>query len=61
MNRRSETSDSQAQANLAEQAEMLAEAGVDLLVAEATGSIKHRHWVIEACVSTGLPVWAWLY
>ena len=58
MNRRSETSDAQAQANLVEQAEILAEAGVDLLVAEATGSTKHRHWVIEACVSTGLPVWA---
>ena len=58
MNRRSETSDAQAQANLHEQAEILAEAGVDLLVAEATGSTEQRYWVIEACVSTGLPVWA---
>ena len=58
MNRRSETSDAQAKSNLVEQAEMLAEAGVDLLVAEATGSTEQRHWVIEACVSTGLPVWA---
>jgi S-methylmethionine-dependent homocysteine/selenocysteine methylase len=58
MNRRSETSDAQAKSNLVEQAQILAEAGVDLLVAEATGSTEQRHWVIEACVSTGLPVWA---
>ena len=57
-NRRSETTDAQAQSNLREQAEILAEAGVDLLVAEATGSTEQRHWVIEACVATGLPVWA---
>jgi S-methylmethionine-dependent homocysteine/selenocysteine methylase len=55
---RSETSNAQAKANLWEQAEILAEAGVDLLLAEATGSTEQRHWVIEACVSTGLPVWA---
>ena len=55
---RSETSDAQAKDNLREQAEVLAEAGVDLLLAEATGSTEQRHWVIEACVSTGLPVWA---
>ena len=36
----------------------MAEAGVDLLVAEATGSTEQRRWVIEACVATGLPVWA---
>ena len=53
----SETSDEQAQANLREQAEILAEAGVDLFVAEATGSTTQRKWVIEACKSTGLPVW----
>ena len=57
-NRRSETTDAQAQSNLREQAEILAEAGVDLLVAEATGSTEQRCWVIEACVATGLPVWA---
>ena len=55
---RSETSDAQARSNLREQAEILAEAGVDFLAAEATGSTEQRHWVIEACVSTGLPVWA---
>ncbi len=54
---RSETSEAQAKANLREQAELLAEAGVDLLLAEATGSTAQRKWVIEACVATGLPVW----
>ncbi len=53
----SETSDEQAQANLREQAEILAEAGVDFFVAESTGSTTQRKWVIEACVATGLPVW----
>lgn len=51
------TSDEQAQANLHEQAEILADAGVDFFVTEATGSTTHRKWVIEACVATGLPVW----
>jgi len=58
MHGRSETSDEQARSNLREQAEILAEAGVDFMIAEATGSTEQRHWVIEACVSTGLPVWA---
>jgi S-methylmethionine-dependent homocysteine/selenocysteine methylase len=53
----SETSDDQARANLREQAEILAEAGVDFFVAESTGSTTQRKWVIEACASTGLPVW----
>jgi S-methylmethionine-dependent homocysteine/selenocysteine methylase len=44
-------------ANLREQAEILAEAGVDFILAEPTGGSTHRRWVIEACVSTGLPVW----
>ena len=35
--RRSETSEAQAQANLHQQAEILAEAGVDFLIAESTG------------------------
>ena len=56
--RRTETSDAQAKANLREQAEALAEAGVDLILAEPTGSTTQRRWVIEACVATGLPVWA---
>ncbi len=53
----SETSDEQAKANLREQAEILADAGVDFFVAEATGSTTQRKWVIEACLATGLPVW----
>ncbi|MDX1574658.1 MAG: homocysteine S-methyltransferase family protein [Kiloniellales bacterium] len=55
---RSVLSEAQSRANLAEQAEILAEAGVDLLLAEATGSATQRLWVVEACVATGLPVWA---
>jgi S-methylmethionine-dependent homocysteine/selenocysteine methylase len=54
---RAEHSERQVIANLREQAEILAEAGVDFLVAEPTGSSIQRRWVIEACVSTGLPVW----
>jgi S-methylmethionine-dependent homocysteine/selenocysteine methylase len=42
---------------LREQAEILAEAGVDLLLAEVTGSNEHREWVLEACQATGLPTW----
>ena len=56
--RRSETSEAQAQANLREQAAVLAEAGVDFLLAESTGGNTHRKWVVEACAATGLPVWA---
>ena len=55
---RSELSERQAQANLREQAAILAEAGVDFLLAEATGSNLQRKWVVEACIATGLPVWA---
>src|SRR5262249_62377206 len=44
-------------ANLREQAEILAESGVDFLLAESTGGTPHRKWVLEACLSTGLPVW----
>lgn len=55
--RRTETSENQAKANLRQQAEILAEAGVDFLIAESTGGNNHRKWVVEACVATGLPVW----
>ena len=55
--RRSETSEAQAKANLREQAELLAAAGVDFLLAESTGGNNHRKWVVEACLATGLPVW----
>jgi S-methylmethionine-dependent homocysteine/selenocysteine methylase len=47
----------QTQANLREQAQILADAGVDLLLAESTGSMEHRKWVVQACVATGLPTW----
>ncbi|MEQ8370872.1 MAG: homocysteine S-methyltransferase family protein [Alphaproteobacteria bacterium] len=47
----------QAQENLHNQARYLAEAGVDFLLAESTGSILNRKWVTEACLATGLPVW----
>ncbi len=56
--RRNAITEKQSRANLREQAEILAEAGVDFLLAESTGSDAHRHWVVEACVATGLPVWA---
>ncbi len=47
----------QTQANLREQAQALADAGVDLLLAESTGSMENRKWVVQACVATGLPTW----
>ncbi len=47
----------QCKANLAEQAQILAESGVDFLLAEATGATEHRRWVVEACLATGLPTW----
>ncbi len=55
--RRSETSEAQARANLRQQADILAEAGIDFLIAESTGGNIHRKWVVEACLATGLPVW----
>lgn len=54
---RSEISERQARDNLKEQAEILAEAGVDFLIAESTGSNLQRKWVAQACLATGLPVW----
>ncbi len=49
---RQETSYTQARTNLREQAEILAEAGVDFLIAESTGSTMQRRWVIEECFAT---------
>jgi S-methylmethionine-dependent homocysteine/selenocysteine methylase len=54
---RSVISEEQARANLREQAEILAESGVDFLIAESTGGNTHRKWVVEACAATGLPLW----
>ena len=34
-----------------------AEAGVDFMLAESTGGMEHRKWVVEACLATGLPTW----
>jgi len=56
-NSRSQISEQQAIANLTEQAEILADAGVDFLLGESTGSMQQRHWVMEACKSVELPVW----
>ena len=47
----------QCRANLHEQAQILADSGVDFLLAESTGATEHRRWVVEACLATGLPVW----
>lgn len=47
----------QAQANLREQAEILAEAGADFLLCESTGSLEHRKWVSRACTLPGVPKW----
>ncbi|MGI9303581.1 MAG: homocysteine S-methyltransferase family protein, partial [Gammaproteobacteria bacterium] len=47
----------QARMNLGEQAQILADAGVDLLLAESTGSMTQRRWVLDACLQTGLPTW----
>lgn len=46
-----------AQANLIEQAQILADGGVDFLIVEGTGENTHRKWMIEACRRTGLPFW----
>ena len=47
----------QCRANLHEQAEILAESGVDFFLGEPTGGTEHRKWVIDACLATGLPTW----
>ncbi|MGH6927871.1 MAG: homocysteine S-methyltransferase family protein [Dongiaceae bacterium] len=54
---RVEWTEAASKANLREQAEILADSGVDLLLAESTGGTTHRKWVLEACLATGLPVW----
>lgn len=47
----------QAQRNLRDQAAILADAGVDFLIAEATGNMEQRRWVSEAVASVGIPYW----
>ncbi len=46
-----------AQASYQELSEVLAQAGVDLIIAEMMRDIDNAAMVIEAAVSTGLPVW----
>lgn len=46
-----------ARANYREQAEVLAEAGVDLIALEMMRDIEQTRYAVEAAVSTGLPVW----
>jgi S-methylmethionine-dependent homocysteine/selenocysteine methylase len=55
--RRTALTAEQTQANLREQAGILAQAGVDFMLAESTGSMEHRKWVVQACLATGLPTW----
>jgi len=47
----------QAQANYREQAEILAEAGADLIMMEMMQDIEQATYAVTAAVSTGLPVW----
>ena len=53
----SDYTETQCRENLHEQAQILVDSGVDMLLAEATGSTLNRRWVIEACKATGLPTW----
>ncbi len=47
----------QARANYQEQAELLAEAGADLLILEMMRDVEQTTYVLEAALSMGLPVW----
>jgi len=49
--------DKHAEVSYQELAEVLAEAGVDLIIAEMMRDIENATMVIKAAVSTGLPVW----
>ena len=55
---RSLITEAQARRNLAEQVMILVDAGVDLLIAEATGDEEQREWVLEAVAGGGVPYWA---
>jgi S-methylmethionine-dependent homocysteine/selenocysteine methylase len=46
-----------AQTNYREQAELLAEAGVDLIVMEMMQDIEQAAYAVSAAVATGLPTW----
>ena len=58
MRPRSLVTEPQARRNLQEQASILADAGVDFLLGEATGDELQREWVLEAVASAGIPYWA---
>ncbi len=47
----------QAKANYREQAEVLAEAGVDLIIMEMVLDIEHAGYAAKAIIDTGLPLW----
>jgi S-methylmethionine-dependent homocysteine/selenocysteine methylase len=48
----------QVRRNLDEQVGILVDAGVDFLMAEATGDFQQRKWVFEATAASGVPFWA---
>ena len=49
--------DAHAEASYIEQAEVLAEAGVDLIITEMMRDIENAKMVVNAAAATGLPVW----
>lgn len=50
--------EAQARANYREQAEILADAGVDLIVLEMLRDVEQAAYAVEAATQMGLPVWA---
>ena len=56
--RRSSLSPDAARASYEEQAQLLAETGVDFLILEMLQDMTQSRYIIEAAVATGLPVWA---
>lgn len=46
-----------ARANYAEQAEILAAAGAELIVLEMMRDLEHTHVALDAAIATGLPIW----
>ena len=58
MRMRSLITEEQVMRNLKEQVALLVDAGVDFLIAEATGNDVQRRWVLDAVASVGVPYWA---
>ena len=54
---RSSITEARARSNFREQAECLADAGVDFLILEGTGNMTQKMWLIEECGDAGLPFW----